>query len=221
MPYEHLRFNREIPLADRHRQANKKPRYRPADPKAFGEAMRRGFADARQRAEEQDVGGFDDRLLIKIQLREGEAVPDLYLIPGVELVSQENKSVILAFANQTGLTEFESRLTNLARDGKATRANLLYALQEFDHWTPEDRTGSALQLHGFPDSATFIIDVELWPQERADRRDEMLGAFLAQLREQGIERLDDLKQPSLVMVRLRCNHDRPKTCYFAIVMCVR
>jgi hypothetical protein len=33
----------------------------------------------------------------------------------------------------------------------------------------------------------------------------MLMAFLAWLRDHGMERLDDLKQPSLVMVRVRCN----------------
>ncbi len=205
MPYEHLRFNREIPLADRHRRKDKRPRFRPADPRAFGTELSQGLASALQRAAEQDVDGFDDRRLIKIQLREGAAVPDLNAIPGVELVSQEGKSVVLAFADRAGLVEFESRLASLARDGKATRVDLLYALQSFDHWTPDDRTGPALKQYGFPVSDTFILDVELWPQERADRRDAMLSAFLAGMREQGIERLDDLKQPSLVMARVRCN----------------
>lgn len=205
MPYEHLHFNREIPLADRHRRKDKRPRFRPEDPKAFGAALRHDFEGARQRAEEQDVGGFDDRRLIKIQLREGATVPDLNAIPGVELVSQEDKSIVLAFADQAGLAEFESRLSSLARDGKVTRVDLFYALQSFDHWTPDDRTGSALRQHGFPDGDRFILDVELWPQERADKRDAMLTAFFSGMDEHGIERLDDLKQPSLVMARLRCN----------------
>lgn len=205
MPYEHLRFNREIPLTERHRRQDKRRRFRPADPRAFGAALGASLAGARQRAEEQDVGGFDDRRLIKIQLREGATVPDLTAIPGVELVSQEERSVILAFADQAGLAEFESRLSSLARDGKVTRADLFYALQSFDHWTPDDRTGPALRQHGFPEGDTFVLDVELWPQERADRRDAMLAAFIAGMREQGIERLDDLKQPSLVMARVRCN----------------
>lgn len=99
---------------------------------------------------QEDVDGFDDRLLIKIQLREGATVPDLNAIPGVEIVSQEDKSVVLAFADQAGRAEFESRLSTLARDGRATRVDLLYALQSFDHWTPDDRTGPALRQHGFP-----------------------------------------------------------------------
>lgn len=208
MPYEHLRFSREIPLTDRHRRADKRRRFRPPDPKAFGTLLHQRFATARQHAEQQDVGGFDDRLLIKIQLRQGATAPDLSAIPGVELVSQEDKSVLLAFADRAGLAEFESRLSNLARDGKATRADLLYALQGFDHWTPDDRKGPALRQLGLPDRDAFILDVELWPQERADKRDAMLTTFLAWMRESGIERLDDLKQPSLVMVRVRCNHDK-------------
>ena len=142
---------------------------------------------------QEDVDGFDDRLLIKIQLREGATVPDLNAIPGVEIVSQEDKSVVLAFADQAGRAEFESRLSTLARDGRATRVDLLYALQSFDHWTPDDRTGPALRQHGFPAGDTFILDVELWPQERADKRDAMLTAFLAGMNEHRIERLDDLE----------------------------
>ena len=204
MPYEHLRFSREIPLTDRHRRRH--PGVRPpADPRHHGEILHRSLEQAFDRAMQEDVDGFDDRLLIKIQLREGATVPDLNAIPGVEIVSQEDKSVVLAFADQAGRAEFESRLSTLAREGKATRVDLLYALQSFDHWTPDDRTGPALRQHGFPAGDTFILDVELWPQERADKRDAMLTAFLAGMNEHRIERLDDLKQPSLVMARLRCN----------------
>lgn len=205
MAYEHLRFSREIPLADRHRRQDRRPRFRPDDPRGFGAALRTSLAGACQRAADQDLGGFDDRRLIKIKLRDGAMLPDLDAIPGVELVSQEDKSVVLAFADDGGLAEFESRLTSLARDGTATRADLLYALEGFDHWTAEDRLGPALRQLDFPEGDTFTLDVELWPQERADRRDAMLAAFLTQLRLQAIERLDDLRQPSLVMVRVRCN----------------
>ena len=204
MPYEHLRFSREIPLTDRHRR-----RYPgvppPEDPRRHGEILSQSLGRALERATQQDIGGFDDRLLIKIELRQGATVPDLNAIPGVELVSQEDKSVVLAFADQAGRDEFESRLSSLAQDGRATRVDLLYALQDFDHWTPDDRKGPAFKHSGLPDRDQFILDVELWPQERADRRDAMLAAFLAWMGEHVIKRLDDLKQPSLVMVRVRCN----------------
>ncbi len=207
MPYEHLRFSREIPLTDRHRR--RFPGIRPPEnPRQHGEMLHRNLGRAFERAQQEDVGGFDDRILIKIELRDGITVPNLNEIPGVELVSQEDKAVILAFADQNGRAEFESRLVNLARDGKATRADLLYALQGFDHWTPDDRKGPALRQFGLPEQDIFILDIELWPQDRADRRDAMLTTFVAWLREHNIEFLDDLKQPSLVMVKVRCNRDQ-------------
>jgi hypothetical protein len=81
---------------------------------------------------------------------------------------------------------------------------LLYALQGFDHWTSEDRKGAALRQQGFPDVESFVIDVELWPLERPAQRDALLKSFLETLQERGIEKLDDLNLPSLVMVRVRC-----------------
>ena len=203
MSYEHLKFSREIPLTDHHKKQDKRHRYRPEDPKAFGVNLRSTFDAAKQSASDE-LTGYDTRILFKIQLRDESTVPDLSLIPGVELVSQEDKSIVLAFADQEGLANFESRLSSLARDGTATRKELLYALQSFEHWTAKDRKGVALEQHGFPTEEPFVLDVELWPLERADQRNALLGAFLSLLEEQGIEKLDDLNQPSLVMVRVRC-----------------
>jgi hypothetical protein len=68
MPYEHLRFGREIPLTDRHRR--RRPGVRPPeDPRRHGEILRRSLDSAFERAIQQDVRGFDDRQLIKILLR--------------------------------------------------------------------------------------------------------------------------------------------------------
>lgn len=203
MAYEHLKFSRETPLHDRHKRPDKRPRFVPADPKAFGSGLRQSFETAKRLIDE-DMGGYDDRTLFKVQLRDDATVPDLWRIPGVELVSQEDKTVVLAFASRDGLAQFESRLSSLARNGKATRAEILYALQGFDHWTAEDRMGAALRQYGFPAGRSFILDIELWPLDRADQRNAMLAAFVAGLREHGIEKLDDLNQPSLVMVRVRC-----------------
>jgi hypothetical protein len=204
MAYEHLKFSRETPLHDRHKRPDKRPRFIPADPKAFGSGLRQSF-EAAKRLIEEDMAGYDDRTLFKVQLRDDAMVPDLWRIPGVELVSQEDKTVVLAFASKDGLAQFESRLSSLARNGRATRAEILYALQGFAHWTAEDRLGPALRQHGFPEGRSFVLDIELWPLERADQRNAMLTTFIARLREHGIEKLDDLNQPSLVMVRVRCN----------------
>ncbi len=206
MDYEHLRLGREELLTDRHRRQDKRPRFQPADPKAHGSALAGRLGQARQRATAEDIGGFDERKLLKIRLRAGDkSVPRFDLIPGVEIVSQEDESIVLAFATDNGLTEFESRLATLARDGVVTRKELIYVIEDFDHWTPQDRTGAALNEQGFPGTPAFMLDVELWPQERQDRRLEMVSAFLDWLQAQGIERLDDVRQPSLVMARVRCN----------------
>ncbi|OYW92280.1 MAG: hypothetical protein B7Z23_06650, partial [Pseudomonadales bacterium 32-61-5] len=89
---------------------------------------------ARERIGEEDLGGFDDRKLLKIQLHAGDkSVPAFDTIPGVEIVSQEDESIVLAFATEEGLAEFESRLSTLARDGVVTRKELLFVIEDFDH----------------------------------------------------------------------------------------
>jgi len=151
------------------------------------------------------LGGFDQRRLLKITLRDGETLPDLGAIPGVEVVSQEGRSLVLAFANAEGMAELESRLATLATDGAVTRAGLLYAIEGFGRWTPEDRTGMALGREGLPERDSFALDVELWPQERVDRRNQLVERFGEWLSAEGFVLLDTLVQPSLVMARVRCN----------------
>jgi len=208
--YEHLKFSRESPLTERHRKRAFPQGYRPENPREFGAGLRRTFDAARQPID-GELAGYDTRTLFKVQLREDAILPELGNIPGVELVSQEDKSIVLAFADRTGLANFESRLSNLARDGTATRKELLYALQSFEHWTDEDRKGVALKEQGFPTGEAFTLDVELWPLERADQRNALLVAFRAKLEEQGIEKLDDLNQPSLVLVRVRCTRTQAES----------
>ncbi len=207
MPYEHLRFSRETPLTDRHRQQNRRPRYKPENRNQFGERMVRYFVAARERTLQEEIGGYDDRLLLKIQIREGEPIPNLEAIPGVEVVSQEDRHVVLAFMDVQGVREVESRLASLARGGKVTREQLLFALQGFDHWTAEDRTGPALRQSGWPDGETFLLDVELWPEEHPDKREAMANAFARLLEDQGLEVTDRVRQPSLLMFRVRCNRE--------------
>jgi hypothetical protein len=204
MSYEHLRLSRETPLTDRHprRYSGIRP---PADPHAHGSMLVQSLNVARQRAVAEDVGGFDERKLLKILLRAGDkSLPPFDVVPGVEIISQEDESIVLAFVTEQGLGEFETRLTTLARDGNVTRKELLYVIDGFDHWTPENRTGVALRDQGFPSAETFMLDAELWPQERQDKRERLLGSFLDWLRAQSIEKLDSIDQPSLVMMRIRC-----------------
>ena len=211
MPYEHLRFSRETPLTDRHRRRDPRPGYRPQNPRQFGKRMTRQFVEARERTRQEEIGGYDERLLLKIRIREGERIPELEALPGVEVVSQEDQHVLLAFMDEQAVREVESRLTSLARDGTATRAQLFYALEAFDHWTAEDRTGPALKQFGWPDGETFLLDIELWPEERRDKREAMANAFARMMEEQGIGITDRVLQPSLLIFRLRCGRPFAET----------
>lgn len=201
---EHLRIEREVPVTERHRRPDLRPRFRPEDARQFGRDLG-GRLQAARTGFREELEGYDQRLLLKIVLRSGESLPNIEAIPGIELVSQEDRSVVLAFATNDGIGEVEARLSTLARDGTVTRAQLLYAIEDFTQWTPEDRTGNALREEGFPPEEPFTLDVELWPQERADHRDLMINRFGEWLVAQGMEHLDTLAQPSLVMVRVRCS----------------
>lgn len=205
MSHQHLRISRDEPITDRHRARKGLQTYKPTDPKDFGAGLKRNLDRMLQDTDAANIGGFDNRRLIKITLRKGEPIPNLEFITGIEVVSQEDREIILAFADSNGLSTFEARLTTLAKHGKVTREQLLFAIQDFDHWRPEDRHGPALKVEGIPDSTNFILDVELWPLEGIDHRRAMLTAFEAWITENQIEILDKLNQPSLVLMKVRLN----------------
>ena len=207
MPYEHLRLEKESSVVDRYRR----PGFgspAPADPHGHGTALLRSFHAVREVVANADLGGFDDRKLLKIRLRDGERqLPDFNLIEGLEVVSQEGAEIVLAFASAGGLNLVEERLSTLARDGRVTRKELLFVIDAFEHWTPEDRTGAALAEQGLPAAGPCTLDVELWPQEMPARRQATMDAFAAFATAQQAEVLDRVISPSLLMVRLRCNRD--------------
>jgi hypothetical protein len=207
MAYEHLRLEKETPVTERHRQRGFGAPA-PADPRGHGTALLRSFRAVRDVAADEDLGGFDDRKLLKIRLREGERqLPDFNLIDGLEIVSQEGHKVVLAFATVAALNLVEERLATLARDGRVTRKELLFVIDAFEHWTPEDRKGSALAEQGLPQEGLCTLDVELWPQDLSARQQSTIESFTAFAREQGAEILDRVTSPSLLMVRLRCSRE--------------
>ena len=209
MPYDHLRLGREEPLTQRHRVQRKMPRFTPEDSRAFGTILRTKFQQANARNAEADLGGFDNRRLLKITLRQGEKMlPQFEAIAGVEVVSQEAETIVLAFASEEGLQNFEARLATLAQSGDVTRKDILYAIEDFDRWTAEDRKGAALREQGLPQRPEFMLDVELWPMDGAEQRRRLLDSFSQWTQQQGIERLDTLNQPSLIMLRLRSNREQ-------------
>lgn len=207
MPHQHIRISRDEPVTDRHRPRRIIPRFEPTNPREFATELKTRLASAQERIVSTDIGGFDERQLLKIVLRAGEMLPDFQSIQGIEIVSQEDKSVVLAFASAEGLRAFEARLTTLARSGSVTRKELLYAIEDFDHWTPDDRKGAALRTHGYPEHQYFMLDLELWPLELTTKREQMLEAFVQWLQQRGIVVLDRLDQPSLVMLRIRSTRE--------------
>ena len=205
--YPHLRLAREQPVNPRRSRPPPPRPPQPADTRAFGARLGQNLQAARRRAA-QDVGGFEDRRLIKLELA-APLDPDAFraISREIEIVSQEDKTVVLAFATDAALDAFEAKLATLAAGRRPTRQELLFALKGFDHWTEEDRTGWALGLEGLPEETAFTLDVELWPASSGPERDRLWQMFEVWLSEQGIEKLDTVKQAGLILYRLRTSRE--------------
>ena len=206
--YPHLDLLRERPVNPRRPRPVPIRIPEPKNPRAFGAALGERLSSARERAG-QDLGGFDDRRLIKLEL-DSRLDPDALknIARDIELVSQEGESVVLAFATETALAEFEQRLATLARGGRTTYLNVLYALKGFDAWTEADRMGWALRQEGWPQQESFSLDVELWPVGLATERERLWQAFEAWLADEGIEKLDAVKQAALLLYRVRVTREQ-------------
>lgn len=199
--YPHLRIDREQPVKPK--RPGQPPRViKPADISGHGLMLQRSLTSAIKETS-KDIGGFDDRPLFKLKI--GALPPELIEqgFPGVEVVSQESGGYALAFASKEALTEFEARLSQLADGTVPKYYSILYALEAFDHWTPEDRMGWALKREGLPTQEPFILDVELWPLGRPQERESMREAFVTWLAQNGITILDRINVDDLVAYRLR------------------
>ena len=159
--HAHLELRREEPVTERRPPTRFSRTEPPDDPRRHGEILGTRLKAARAAAGE-DLGGTDERRLIKIELKEKVSPENVSKAAnGIQIVSQEEGTLILAFAAEEQLDAFEAKLASLAAGGHVTYRTLLYALQGFDRWTPDDRTGWALKNDGFPDAEPFLLDVEL------------------------------------------------------------
>ena len=120
----------------------------------------------------------------------------------LELVSQVDKTVLVVFATENAKTEFESRLQELARGRRPTRAEIFYAIKGVDNWGPDDRTGLALRREGAPSDEPFLLDLELWPLQRPSDRASMINALSDWCSHHGATILDSVNQPTIVIVRV-------------------
>ena len=204
MPYQHIKISRDEPIVDRLTRRAKAPRKFTLDEaRAYGAQLSSSFQNAKSAIAKSEIAGYDDRLLFKLNLVAGEMLPAIEAIDGLTIVSQEEKSVLLAFASVQGLAEFEARLTSLSANGKVSRKEIFFAIQGFDYWTADNRKGAALREFGTPQLASFLVDVELWPLENSQQRNKLKESFNAWARAQNLEITDSIAYPSLLMVRIR------------------
>lgn len=166
----------------------------------------KSIANAKEQAD-KGVGGFDDRRLFQFAVQKGFNPEDIRKISQeIEFVSQEDEAIIIGFASDSALSEFEARLTTMASGGHVTNKQIIYALQSIDGWSAKDRTGWALKKQGYPEKDEFLLDIELWPlEDNHQQRNREQAAFERWLTEQGIEKKDQVKQQELTLYRVLCN----------------
>jgi hypothetical protein len=173
-PLRHLELRRLDPVTERRRGTGFAPKA-PADPRAHAASLTHELhAAATDAAKAQ--GGFDPRLLLKLDV-DGLSDPEvLEEFDGLQLVSHEGKRVVVVFASNEGLTTFRERLALVMRGEQAKRQDILFAVKGASAWTRFDRTGPALRDEGV---ATDVVrlDVELWALERRPERAAMRDAF--------------------------------------------
>jgi hypothetical protein len=203
--FPHLALLREAPVNEK-RPGNYVPPKEPKDVRGHGRGLLQKLADAKEQAA-GDVGGFDDRRLFRFSVQKGFNPEDLRKIsPEIEFVSQEDETVVIGFASNAALAQFEARLSTMASGGDVTNKQVIYALQSVDGWKPKDRIGWALKKQGLPESDAFLLDVELWPlEDNHQGRDQEWAAFEQWLSQQGIEKRDQVKQPGLTLYRVLCD----------------
>lgn len=198
---DHLVFTREQPVnAKRPPGGFPQSKNIPDLPK-HGKKLLSSLITAKEKSA-NEIGGYDDRLLFKIEVEDFRA-GDLEYIPGVEILTQEDKGVFLVFSSEQGLEEFEARLSSLINGEQPVRQNLLEALENFDAYSAEDRKGWALKHSGFPYDDAFMLDVELWPLGNFVEREKLTTAFEDWLSNEDIEKLDSVKQDAAIIYRLR------------------
>lgn len=209
--YPHLALQREEPTPER-RSNRGGARPAPADPVAHGRVLQGYLGQAVTQAD-TDIGGFDERRLFKFEVLKGFDPDELRKIsPDVEIVSQEDEKVVVAFVTAAALQAFEARLATLAQGGRPVHFNVLYALNSFNGWLPEDRTGWALRRDGFPETDTFVLDVELWPTEdNPQERQQLTDTFRQWLDNNNIAYIDRVMQPGIIVYRVRSNRQQAES----------
>ena len=199
--FDHLRFTRLEQVNSKRKKGGFGGVVKPEDPQVHAKNLLDQLESANA---QQGVAGFDPRLLVKLKV-EGISPDLLETIPGIQLVSQEEKAIVVVFVDDAAKGEFHRRLQEMTHGSAPTRKDVLYAIKGVENWQRKDRLGTALELEYEKLSADepFVLDVELWPLEFSNQRKQMLEAFVRWSKEQGIEVLDSLDRETLVLLRVR------------------
>ncbi|MES0492007.1 MAG: S8 family peptidase [Leptospirales bacterium] len=201
--YEHIHFKRETVIRERRRNPFPPPKFE-GNKSEHAQTLTEQLHRAKQLAATKETPGYDNRILLKLNIREGFEPASFESIAGIQIVSQENKEIVLLFTTELALTEFEKRLATYGSTGDVTRKELIEATRAFDLWTEEDRLGKVLEREGLPSAETFILDVELWPLENRQERDSMLSAFREWATDTDFIILDTISNNYLTIARLKC-----------------
>jgi hypothetical protein len=202
--FPHLKIQREAPVNEK--RSGSGPRsYIPDDVRNHGRRLLQKLANAKEEAGE-DVGGFDERKLFRFTVQKGFNPDDLRKISNeIEFVSQEDETVVIGFATDAALAQFEARLASMASGEYVTNKEVIYALQSVDGWSADNRKGWALIRQGFPAQEEFLLDIELWPlEDNPGARQQASHKFERWLTEQNIAKQDQIKKPELTLYRVRC-----------------
>ena len=131
--HPHLELAREEPVTERRPRRGFPSTGPPDDPRRHATELRERLQAARDAAATEDVGGYDERRLIKIMLADKVQPEDVARAAGnVQVVSQEEDTLLLAFVSDEQLAAFEARLTSLATGERVSYRQVLYAFVE-DH----------------------------------------------------------------------------------------
>lgn len=203
--YPHLPLQREEPVNVK-RPGSYHPPEAPQDVNSHGRHLQKRLVSAKEQAA-GNVGGFDERRLFRFSVQKGFVPDDLCKIStDIEFVSQEDETVVVGFANDAALAQFEARLASLASGDEVTNKQVFYALEGIDGWGSKDRKSWALKNQGFPEQESFLLDVELWPlEDRPHEQTKLWDAFEGWLKQEGIKPVDKVRQPGLSLYRVRCD----------------
>ncbi len=154
--------------------------------------------------------GIDDRYLLKIETEDGFAPSQLaHISDQIEIISHEQRGVILAFATAAALDEFEKKLSSIIAGDKVTYPNVVFALDEISNWTAVDRTGWSLKQFVPGDPAEmFAVDIELFPSDAETSRNRIVENFESFCKSIDVEVIDRCVDPNLVLYRVGVDSEK-------------